>query len=362
MKITIGEPWTISNSVTGEGEHIYPDLWKLQDGTLLLDYHLDHDMCPARRACLRSVDNGKTWTPDPPRVVREEAVVQLRDGTVLAYNGHAFPVTPGSKQSKGSMFRSADGGKTFEGPIDVTVNMPRANREPIPPPDPKYEHYIAMVFWRSILELPDGNLLAFMYGWWEGDTKYRAVAAISRDRGLTFDYLSTIGYDPNPDLGEYYEGFDEGILSWTAAGDILCVARVGSFHSLRQTRSSDHGKTWSEPIILDPDLDPAAQSVVEDPANVGIASVNPDMLLMSNGVLACSFGRPGNSIMFDPTGTGDNWEKSIIVYWGGLTGYTCMLEIAPGKLLFVCDALGIDDASGDKANCLRGVEITVERE
>ena len=44
--------------------------------------------------------------------------------------------------------------------------------------------------------------------------------------------------------------------------------------------------------------------------------------------LSCSVGRPGNSIMFDPTGTGDNWEKSIVVYWGGLTGYTCMLEIA----------------------------------
>ncbi len=362
LKITIGEPWTISNSVIGEGEHIYPDLWQLQDETLLLDYHLDPDIDPARRACLRSLDKGKTWTPDPPRTIREEAIVQLRDGTVLAYNGHAFPVTPGSKQSKGTMFHSHDGGKTFEGPVEITVNMPKACRDPIPAPDPKYRHYIAMVPWRSILELPDGSLLAFFYGFWEGDTKYRAVAARSTDQGLTFDYLATIGYDSNPELGRYFEGYNEGIFSWTSDGDILCVMRVGSFHSLRQARSTDYGKTWSEPVILDPDLDPESQHTASGPEDVGVASVNPDMLLMSNGVLACSFGRPGNSIMFDPTGTGENWQKPIMVWWGGLTGYTCMQEIAPGKLMYVYDAPDVDDASGKEANCLRGVEITVERE
>ena len=357
LKIVVGEPWTISNSVSAEGEHIYPDLWRLQDGTLLLDYHLDPDIDPARRACLRSVDNGKTWTPDPPRVVREEALVQLRDGTVLAYNGHAFPVTPGSKQSKGSMFRSRDGGQTFEGPIEVTFNMVKASREPIPKPDPKYELYVAVVLWRSILELPDGSLLALLFSFFEGDTKYRTVTAISTDQGLTFDYLSTIGYDPSPDLGRYFEGFNEGVLSWTTEGDILCVVRVGSFHSLRQTRSTDYGKTWSEPIILDPDLDSEEQNALAGPKKAGVNSVDPDLLLMSNGVLACSFGRPGNSIMFDPTGTGRNWQKPIMVFWGGLTGYTCMQEIAPGKLLYIYDAPDDDDRA---VHCLRGVEITVE--
>lgn len=361
LNISFGEPWTISNSVIGEGEHIYPDLWRLHDGTLLLDYHLDRDMCTARRGCLRSVDTGKTWTTDPPRTIREEAIVQLRNGTVLAYNGHAPRTAPGSQQSKGAMFRSHDGGQTFEGPIEVTVNMPKAVREPIPAPESKYEHIIAMIFWRSILELPDGSLLAFMYGFWEGDTKYRAIAARSTDGGVTFDYLSTIGYEAGAELGRYFEGYDEGTLSWTTAGDILCVMRVGSFHSLRQARSTDYGKTWSVPVILDPDVDPETQCKVEQPEEVGIASVEPGLLLLDNGVLACSFGRPGNSIMFDPTGTGEHWEKSIAVYFGGLTGYATMQEIAPGKLLYIYDAPGIDDASGHDANCLRGIEITVER-
>ena len=343
LKVTIGQPWTISSSATGEGQHIYPHLWRLGDGTLLLDYHLDPDIDPAKRACLRSGDNGKTWTPDPPRVDREESVVQLRDGTVLGYDYHALPVAPGSKQSKGVMFRSRDGGKTFAGPIEVTVNMPRASREPLPKPDPKYGVVIAMVFWRSVLELPNGNLLASLLGWWDGDSKYRSVAAISKDQGLTFDYLSTVGYDPDPELDERYEGYDESVFSWTSAGDILCMMRVGSFHSLRQARSTDHGRTWSQPV------------------SVGVASVDPDMVLMSNGVLACSYGRPGNNIMFDPTGTGRKWQEQIRVYDGGLTGYTGIREIAPGKLLYVYDR-PFDDGSGHGlANTLRAVEITVER-
>ena len=84
---------------------------------------------------------------------------------------------------------------------------------------------------------------------------------------------------------------------------------------------------------------------------------------MCNGVLACSYGRPGNFIMFDPTGTGDDWQEPILVQWeGGVTGYTGTREIAPGKLLHVYDAKCVDEVTGAVANCLRGIEITVERQ
>ena len=338
LKVTVGQPRTISSSATAEGQHLFPALWRLRDGTLLLDYHIEGDIDPARRACLRSVDNGQTWTPDPPRVYREDSVVQLSDGTVLGYDDYTLSVAPGSKQSKGVMFRSRDGGKTFEGPIEVIVNMLRASREPSPNPNYQY----SMLFWRSILELPDGSLLASLYGWWAGDAKWRSVAAISKDKGLTFDYLSTVGYDPA--LGE---GYNESVFCWTRAGDILCMMRNGSGtgQALRQARSTNYGRTWSKPEI------------------VGADSVDPDLVLMSNGVLACSYGRPGCWIMFDPTGTGRKWQKPIQVFGGGSTCYTGIREIAPGRLLYVYDATNFDDGSGHgPANCLRAVEITVERQ
>ena len=373
LKVTFGEPRTISSAATAAGEHMYPMLWRLRDGTLLLDYHVDLDIHAARRVCLRSMDNGKTWDLDPPRVLREEAMVQFRDGTVLAYDPRTRAVAPGSKRAKGIAYRSRDGGRTFHGPLEITVNMPKACVLPGPDADgrpydaPGYVYPVERIggelcFWREGLELPDGSVLATPSGWFEGDSRDRCIAMISEDQGLTFDYVSTVAYEqePAPERG----GYAESALSWTSAGDILCMMRIGSCPShecnwpepgqirlgrctgtpMHQARSSDYGRTWSKP------------------ESVGVCSVDPDLVLMSSGVLACSYGRPGNFIMFDPTGTGEGWQEPILVQWdGGLTGYTGTREIAPGRLLHVYDDKHLDDVSGQVANCLRAVEITVER-
>ncbi len=337
LDITIGEPWTISSSATAEGTHLFPALYRLQDGTLLLDYHVQNDIDFAKRVCLRSMDNGKTWTLDPQRVNREDALGQLKDGTVLGYDMYTQEIAPGATEFKGKMFRSTDGGNTFTGPIEITMHMPRACKDPNP-----NRNLNGMLFWRSILELPDGGLLACMYGTWAGERKYAIVAVRSDDRGVTWNYLSTIAFAP--DVGT--EGFCEPVMSWTKAGDILCMMRVGSGRGqpMYQARSTNYGKTWS------------------GPKNVGVESVDPDLVLMSNGVLACSYGRPGCWIMFDSTGTGRQWEKPIQVFDGASTCYTAIREIEPGKLLYVYDALNFDDGSGHgPANCLRAVEIEVER-
>jgi hypothetical protein len=335
LQVTIGTPWTISSSATAEGTHLFPALFRLQDGTLLLDYHIDEDIDYARRVCLRSVDKGRSWTMDPPRVSREDALGQLSDGTVLGYSMYTKEIAPGSTEARGEMFRSTDGGKTFEGPIEIRARMP------MPPNTPQQ---YSMLFWRSILELPNGDLLASMYGWWKGDPKWSAIVALSRDRGITWDYLSHLGRGDANATGN--EGFDEPVLSWTSEGEILCMMRTGSGagQPMAQVRSADYGRTWSQP------------------ESVGVDSVDPDLCLMSNGVLACSFGRPGCWIMFDPTGTGRAWQEPIQVFDGASTCYTGIREIEPRKLLYVYDAIDFDDGSGHgKANCLRAVEITVER-
>ena len=60
---------------------------------------------------------------------------------------------------------------------------------------------------------------------------------------------------------------------------------------------------------------------------------------MTNGVLACSYGRPGNRIMFSVDGTGRQWTDRLKVYEypRGSFGYTGIVEVAPGQLLFVYD-------------------------
>ena len=86
------------------------------------------------------------------------------------------------------------------------------------------------------------------------------------------------------------------------------------------------------------------------------------MHLLSNGVLACSYGRPGVNIMFSLDGTGNGWTKHTAIFSGNSTSYTSFAEVAPGRLLLIFDARAFQDAPGAKpANCIRGVFIDVAR-
>ena len=86
------------------------------------------------------------------------------------------------------------------------------------------------------------------------------------------------------------------------------------------------------------------------------------MHLLSNGVLACSYGRPGVNIMFSADGTGRQSTDHTEIFSGSSTCYTSFEEISPGRLLCVFDSINFQDAPNAKAaNCIRGVYITIER-
>jgi hypothetical protein len=84
----------------------------------------------------------------------------------------------------------------------------------------------------------------------------------------------------------------------TVDGNLLAVMRLGSFLTMQSARSTDDGRTWSAPRLM-PD---AAKSV------------EPDLCLMSNGILAMSNGRPGDQIMFSPDGNGKTWTSPTTIY------------------------------------------------
>src|SRR2546427_12877350 len=88
------------------------------------------------------------------------------------------------------------------------------------------------------------------------------------------------------------------------------------------------------------------------------------MHLLSNGVLACSYGRPGVNIMFSTDGTGTRWSHHTSVFSGitavnsttdKSTCYSGFAEVSPGRLLIIFDAINFQDAQEAKpANCIRG--------
>lgn len=175
---------------------------------------------------------------------------------------------------------------------------------------------------RSILLEPDGSLLATMYGVCEGDVRFRCLLVRSVDDGATWDYVSTIAYDPT--VGT--EGFGEPVMARVKDGSLLVLMRTGGFEPIYQTRSTDDGRTWSAPQRLD------------------VRSVDPDLCLMRNGVLACSFGRPTVQLMFSLDGSGDEWTAPHTIYAGptvdgkeNSTCYTGLRQVADGRLLLVYD-------------------------
>ena len=83
--------------------------------------------------------------------------------------------------------------------------------------------------------------------------------------------------------------------------------------------SQDAGKTWTEHVELE------------------VGKVLPDLVLMSNGILACSFGRPVSSLMFS-LDHGKTWSSHHVISEKIRFNYTSIQEISPGRLLYVHDA------------------------
>jgi hypothetical protein len=147
--------------------------------------------------------------------------------------------------------------------------------------------------------------------------------AVSRDGARTFERRSTIRQRSD-------ENLTEPAIAWNSRGELLCVFRRGDHRAylpMGLCRSKDRGKTWSNPVDVEP------------------VGVFPQLLRMGNGALALSFGRPGVWVAFSLDGTGDKWTapveiiKGDVLHSGAATcGYTNLVALdANTFLLFYSD-------------------------
>ncbi|MBX3010009.1 MAG: exo-alpha-sialidase [Caldilineaceae bacterium] len=304
-------PWRIS---TPDRRHWFPCLFFLADGSLLEFNSTVDDAIEAIRhekgaAWLRSVDAGLTWQPFPIPA-HHGFPVQLRAGRVRVFSYILWLREDGQLYGMTSDWQ----------PGDAAWSEPKPYRVNIPPPRVRPEGVSGMVLHRSVLGEPDGTLLATLYGHLAGQEKYNAMLIRSQDEGQSWDYVSTIAYDPELPG----EGFCEPVLARVADGSLLAVMRTGGGYERKypmyQARSLDNGQSWSAP------------------ENLGVYSVDPELCLMQNGTLACSFGRPTMDIMFSLDGSGYIWGQPTTIFSGSSTCYSGLREVAPGKLLLVYDS------------------------
>ena len=116
------------------------------------------------------------------------------------------------------------------------------------------------ILWhRTILEMPNGDLLAGIYGVFHEDNipsqyrprmkQFRCLLLRSTDLGEHWSYVYTIAAGP---MGQ--EGFNEPVIVRLGQGQhegrLICLMRTGRENSIYQCHSDNDGSTWSQALHL----------------------------------------------------------------------------------------------------------------
>lgn len=327
---------------------MFPYLWLLRDGSALLEVSKGNRLL--RRPgfeyqqqdplFLVSRDGLKTWQPwaEAGSVAElpwfEGSALQLRDGSVLMFEYIAYKVASGKYE--GRMWKSDAGWRTFEGPSTFTLSVP--NYEEGGQSD-QGKPFLAVPWHRSVIEMPDGSLLAAIYGRFQGDRtpseyeplmfRMRAFTVVSRDQGKTWTYLATIASAPVEQ-----EGFDEPSMIRLSQGEhkgrLICLMRTGRLNAIYQSESDDDGKSWTP-------AHPLSWMYSKFGHWRAIVGTDPDLIEMHDGTLAVSFGdKPdfeddGDFVAFSPN-QGISWTQVTRLSMERTCAYTSLAEVEPGVL------------------------------
>lgn len=301
-----------------------------------------------------SHNGGLTWSMGP-RGPDDKTVFDLGDGEILSCSMTSVKRADG----RYDLFqrRSLDGWKTVQGETAI-LDSPQA----APAGGDAGDRHDGLLMHHGILSLKNGDLLATMYGNFQGDTqladgypeefqlrKYRTVVVTSSDRGKTWRNPVTVAYNKmlgrglDPDSGAKstaivpavtQEGFCEADLTRAPNGDILCAMRSGGRISkfapifptpLYLSSSSDEGRTWS----------PAVQM-----ADRGVC---PQLVTLENGIIVCAFARPESWLIFSDD-NGLTWKG--LFRFSGSDSYSSVLPVASDRVLVVHHG---NDAAGEPA-------------
>lgn len=303
VQVSMTEPWYIPREGVRQTR---PYLYDCGDGLLLMSVAQGPDAFYEPYGLLRSTDAGKTWAPIPGLDQLDTTplpVLRRPDGGILGISRWTRTQAHGAVVGK-TVYLNADA--TDFTMVDNRIVLPRQYTNERPNDQVICERHIwndddggaTMVVWsRKSVEGPDGR----------NRTERMSHLVRSTDNGKTWTYFSTIGPGGEPAVAR---------LSET---ELTAVIRGDRDFRMRQMFSHDGGKTWTEPTALE------------------VGKVLPDLVLMHNGVLACSYGRPASCLMFSLDG-GKTWPQHHVVSERVNFNYTSIREISPGRLLYVHDA------------------------
>lgn len=325
-------------------------LKKLGDGSIVANtIYIDHLTVPGKRSwdggqtwqdavCMRTKDGGQTWNQDNLEI--GESAFEYPDGEAVMFYGWL-----GQETEKDGVYAfpfrrwTNHGEKQYD--ETATIILPQKV-------DKDEAGKILIYPNHSIIPLRDGSLLAsvqarFPYSRPLAHGGWRVFTVRSTDHGKTWHYLSTVATD---DEGRYDDGFCEPVLLRIPNGDILCIMRTGGL--VTDVSDTERLRT-SKMVMCDGNLrficDPMHLSVSKDdamswsePKAITKFGVYPNALLMSNGVIALCYGRPGNWMSFS-LDYGQTWGHAMQINDAPESAdaghYNSIVEVEPGKLLLV---------------------------
>ena len=303
VQITMSAGWEIPRD---DIRQTRPYLSDMGAGLLLMSVAQGPDTFYEPYGLLKSTDAGRTWTPIPGLDKTDTTplpCLRRPDGRILAVSRWTRTQEDGRVRGKTSLLNPD--ATSFE-MVDNEIVLPKEFTNESKGDQIICERHIwndadggaTMVVWsRKAVKLADGR----------SDTVRMSHLVRSTDDGRTWTYFSTIGPGGEP------------AVCRLSATEQTAVIRGDRDSQMKQMFSSDSGKTWSKPVRLE------------------VGKVLPDLCLMSNGVLACSYGRPASCLMFSVDG-GRTWPSHHVISDKVGFNYTSIREIAPGELLYIHDA------------------------
>ncbi|MGD9633308.1 MAG: sialidase family protein [Pirellulales bacterium] len=364
---------------------LQPSMFRMKTGAFVVQAQVPDAPFPSKRMhypwamkTIVSRDQCQSWTHIPLKpgengLNLEGGGLQLRDGRIVALDTYVTP-GDGADRGVGQLYESNDDWQTVNGPIDVPFDLPEIDFY-VSKDDGGRPHDAARLH-RRILELPNGDLLATMYGCLKGDNtpctyrpammKSRTLLVRSNDGGASWKLVSTIAVDPA--VGT--EGFNELVLARVShgehAGRLICFMRTG--RELYETFSDDEGKTWSKPqprVFAGLDINRTELWVdmfrhvkghggklldEQNPDDLKGAVVDPDLIELRSGLLVAAFGVRipqkacwpncqhfwnGNYLAFS-SDHGETWPNVVRLTSGVITThYMAIEETATDNEVFV---------------------------
>jgi len=279
-----------------------------------------------------SIDQGLSWGQEreyPPGNPGPMSV-PLPEGGVLFLTGTATPIAGGQPgDQEGTVVRFTDDFLQYE-TTRVRVTLPKVTL-----------HTRWARFWPpfakgKIVRLPNGDLLASLYGDHQGDHHYRTMLIRSTDQGRSWNDHASVAYrpdDPDPNLVGSFCGYCEPSLALLANGQLLCVMRTqgqeipNEYRPIYASWSNDLGQTWSVP----------------EPTQPHLMNISPTLAVLENGIVACQYGRPGFHVAFS-TDHGHTWSRRVSfsdLPEPIITGQFDMVKAGPNQLAAIgSDATG----------------------